>query len=98
LLLAAALAIGAAAHTPCVAADRAAEAKPRGEGFYQIFVRSYRDSNGARIGDLNGIRRSLDYLSGLGVTSVLLTPIQPSHFYHNYFASSFEGVDPAYGD
>jgi glycosidase len=32
------------------------------------------------------------------VTSILLTPINPSPFYHNYFASNFEGVDPDYGD
>lgn len=98
LLLAAALAIGAVSQTPSVAAERAAPAQPRSEVVYQIFVRSYRDSNGDRIGDLQGVRRSLDYLSKLGVTSILLTPIQPSHFYHNYFASSFEGVDPAFGD
>ncbi|MFL5494540.1 MAG: alpha-amylase family glycosyl hydrolase [Gemmatimonadales bacterium] len=69
-----------------------------GEVFYQIFVRSFRDSNGDQIGDLRGIQQKLDYLQDLGVTSILLTPINPSPFYHNYFASSFEGVDPAYGD
>jgi alpha-amylase len=68
------------------------------EVFYQIFVRSFRDGNGDHIGDLGGIRDKLGYLHDLGVTSILLTPINPSPFYHNYFASSFEGVDPAYGD
>jgi alpha-amylase len=67
------------------------------EVFYQIFVRSFRDSDGDRIGDLRGIRDKLGYLHDLGVTSILLTPINPSPFYHNYFASSFEGVDPEYG-
>jgi glycosidase len=67
------------------------------EVFYQIFVRSFRDSDGDRIGDLRGIQDKLDYLHDLGVTSILLTPINPSPFYHNYFASSFEGVDSAYG-
>jgi glycosidase len=69
-----------------------------GEVFYQIFVRSFRDSNGDRVGDLRGIQEKLGYLQDLGVTSVLLTPINPSPFYHNYFASSFQGVDSAYGD
>jgi glycosidase len=67
------------------------------EVFYQIFVRSFRDSDGDRIGDLRGIQGKLGYLHDLGVTSILLTPINPSPFYHNYFASSFEGVDPEYG-
>ena len=67
------------------------------EVFYQIFVRSFRDSDGDRIGDLRGIQDKLGYLHDLGVTSILLTPINPSPFYHNYFASSFEGVDPEYG-
>jgi glycosidase len=68
-----------------------------GEVFYQIFVRSFRDSNGDGIGDLRGIQEKLAYLQNLGVTSVLLTPINPSPFYHNYFASSFEGVDSSFG-
>jgi len=67
------------------------------EVFYQIFTRSMRDSNGDREGDLKGIEQSLPYLQRLGVTSILLTPIYPSSFYHNYFASDFEGVDPEFG-
>ncbi len=67
------------------------------EVFYHIFTRSMRDSNGDRQGDLTGIEQSLPYLQGLGVTSILLTPLYPSPFYHNYFASDFSGVDPAFG-
>ena len=67
------------------------------EVFYHIFTRSMRDSNGDGQGDLKGIVQSLDYLKGLGVTSILLTPLYPSPFYHNYFASDFEGVDPEFG-
>jgi alpha-amylase len=79
-------------------AANGARADHRGdEVFYQIFVRSFRDSDGDRIGDLRGIQDKLGYLHDLGVTSILLTPINPSLFYHNYFASSFEGVDPEYG-
>lgn len=67
------------------------------EAFYQIFTRSMRDSNGDGEGDLKGIEQSLPYLQRLGITSILLTPLYPSDFYHNYFASSFEGVDPKFG-
>jgi glycosidase len=67
------------------------------EIFYHIFTRSMRDSNGDRQGDLKGIEQSLPYLQKLGVTSILLTPLYPSPFYHNYFASDFDGVDPEYG-
>jgi alpha-amylase len=67
------------------------------EIFYQIFTRSMRDSNGDGEGDLRGIEQSLPYLRRLGVTSILLTPIQPSPFYHNYFPDRAEGIDPAFG-
>ena len=75
----------------------AAPAQIDDEVFYQIFTRSMRDSNGDGEGDLKGIEQSLGYLQELGVTSLLLTPIYPSPFYHNYFASDFDGVDPEYG-
>jgi alpha-amylase len=68
------------------------------EVFYKIFVRSFADSNRDRIGDFLGIEQRLGYLQDLGVTSLLLTPIVPSKFYHNYFASQFDGVDPSFGD
>jgi alpha-amylase len=70
----------------------------RSEIFYHIFVRSFRDSNGDRIGDLHGIMEKLDYLSFLGITSILLTPLYPSPVYHNYFATSFEDIDAEFGD
>lgn len=65
--------------------------------FYHIFVRSFADSNGDRQGDLAGIRAHLDYLQGLGVTTLLLTPLYPSPFYHNYFADDFAGLAPEFG-
>lgn len=83
----------AMAHAP--GPDRPAAV--RGEIFYQVFVRSFRDSNGDRIGDLDGLRQGIGYIEQLGVTAILLTPVQPSPFYHNYFASDFEGVAPEYG-
>jgi len=80
-------------------APRPAAAQSAGdEVVYQIFVRSFRDSNGDRIGDLRGIQEELGYLQDLGVTSLLLTPINPSPAYHNYFASSIWGVDSTFGN
>ena len=75
----------------------AAPAQMQDEVFYQIFTRSMRDSNGDGEGDLKGIEQSLPYLKRLGVTSILLTPLYPSAFYHNYFASDFDGIDPEFG-
>jgi glycosidase len=89
---------GAAAKPQTVAPTVAAPpAQLDREVFYQIFTRSMRDSNGDGEGDLKGIEHSLPYLQRLGVTSILLTPLYPSDFYHNYFASDFEGVDPEFG-
>lgn len=67
------------------------------EVIYHIFQRSFFDTNGDGHGDLNGIRTKLDYLQDLGVTSILLTPLYQSEFYHNYFATDFEKIDPQYG-
>ncbi len=102
-----ALLLGLSLLSPCASATanprRAAipmSASPQNlenEVFYQIFTRSMRDSNGDGEGDLKGIEQSLPYLQRLGVTSILLTPLYRSDFYHNYFASSFDGVDPEFG-
>jgi len=67
------------------------------EVIYHVFQRSFFDSNGDGHGDLNGIRVKLDYLQELGVTSLLLTPLYQSEFYHNYFATDFEKIDGEYG-
>ncbi len=78
-------------------ANAAASGTLENEVFYHIFTRSMRDSNGDREGDLKGIEQSLPYLQRLGVTCILLTPLYPSSFYHNYFASGFDGVNPEFG-
>jgi len=52
--------------------------------FYEIFVRSFNDSNGDGIGDINGITQKLDYLQSLGITGIWLMPINPSPSYHGY--------------
>jgi alpha amylase-like protein len=45
---------------------------------YQIYPRSFQDSNGDGIGELNGIRRRLNYLSWLGIDAIWISPIYPS--------------------
>lgn len=67
------------------------------EVIYHVFQRSFFDSNSDGHGDLNGIHQKLDYLQELGVTSILLTPLYQSEFYHNYFATDFEKIDQEYG-
>jgi len=64
---------------------------------YHVFQRSFYDSDGDGNGDLAGLTARLDYLQDLGVTTVLMVPLYPSIYYHNYFAESYEGVDPEYG-
>lgn len=82
---------------PTGATLRMPRAKAGEEVFYHVFFRSFRDSDGDRIGDLKGLTEKLDYLKDLGITSILLTPLQPSPYYHNYFATDFESTEPAYG-
>lgn len=92
-----AIAVPALAVPPAQAAASASRTSADGQVIYQIFVRSFRDSNGDRDGDLEGITSKLDYLKQLGVTTIMLTPLQPSPYYHNYFATAFKAIDPDYG-
>ena len=64
---------------------------------YQIFVASFRDSNGDGIGDIRGIIDSLPYLKDLGVEVLWLTPIQKSDSYHGYDISDYYAVDKRFG-
>ncbi|HEV2269549.1 MAG TPA: alpha-amylase family glycosyl hydrolase [Steroidobacteraceae bacterium] len=65
--------------------------------YYQIFVRSFADSNGDGVGDLNGITARLDYLKWLGVSGLWLTPIYPSPSYHGYDVTNYFAVNPQFG-
>ncbi|HEX2990211.1 MAG TPA: alpha-amylase family glycosyl hydrolase [Anaerolineales bacterium] len=65
--------------------------------FYEIFVRSFRDSDGDGIGDFNGIIEKLDYLDDLGIKGIWLMPINPSPSYHGYDVTDYYAVNPDYG-
>jgi glycosidase len=73
--------------------------------FYQIFVRSFKDSDGDGVGDFNGITEMLDYLNDgdpattgdLGVTGIWLMPITQSPSYHGYDVVDYYRVDSEYG-
>jgi alpha-glucosidase len=65
---------------------------------YEIYPRSFQDSNGDGIGDLNGITSRLDYLQKLGIDAIWLTPIYPSpQIDFGYDISDYENIDPQYG-
>jgi alpha-glucosidase len=70
----------------------------KGALIYEIYPRSFQDSNGDGIGDLNGIASRLDYLKALGVDAIWLTPIYPSpRIDFGYDISNYEDIDPQYG-
>lgn len=77
-----------------------AEEGPWWEGavFYEIYLRSFMDTNGDGVGDLNGITAKLDYLTELGIDAIWITPFYPSpQVDFGYDVSDYEGVDPLFG-
>ena len=65
---------------------------------YQIYPRSFADSNGDGVGDLPGLTSRLDYLQWLGVDAIWLSPIFPSPMADfGYDVSNYHDIDPAFG-
>jgi len=65
---------------------------------YEIYPRSFADTNGDGIGDLNGITQHLDYLKELGVDAIWITPFYPSpQVDFGYDISDYKAIDPQYG-
>ncbi len=73
--------------------------------FYEIFVRSFQDSDGDGIGDIQGMIQRLDYLNDgdptttddLGITGIWLMPINASPSYHSYDVTDYYTLNPDYG-
>lgn len=66
--------------------------------FYQVYPRSFQDSNGDGVGDLQGIITRLDYLQWLGITAVWISPIYPSPMADfGYDISDYTGIHPLFG-
>ena len=69
---------------------------------YEIFVYSFRDSDGDGIGDLKGVEEELNYICGeeedsLGCDMIWLMPVFPSPTYHKYDVTDYREIDPQYG-
>jgi len=66
--------------------------------FYEVYPRSFADSNNDGVGDLNGIASKLDYLKNLGVDAIWISPCFPSpQVDFGYDVSDYENIDPMYG-
>lgn len=104
LLLAA---VACAAPRPAAtSSDPSLHGWANGAVFYEVFVRSFQDSNGDGKGDLKGLVSRLDYLNdgrsatstSLGVDALWLMPVFASPSYHGYDTSDYENVNPDYGN
>ena len=73
--------------------------------FYEVFVRSFKDSDGDGVGDFAGLTASLDYLNDgdpstttdLGITGIWLMPVNPSPSYHGYDVTDYRDINPDFG-
>ncbi|NME69778.1 alpha-amylase family glycosyl hydrolase [Flammeovirga aprica] len=71
--------------------------KSTNEIVYQIFVRSFADSNGDDVGDILGVVNKLEYLHDLGITMILLMPVTQGVSYHKYDITDHYQIDEDYG-
>lgn len=67
--------------------------------FYQIYLRSFQDTNGDGYGDLEGVIKRLPYLAKLGIDFIWLSPFYKSHQYDNgYDVDDYKSIDPLFGN
>jgi len=93
------------ATRPAATAGRELPGWAPGAVFYEVFVRSFQDSNGDGKGDLDGLIARLDYLNDgnpatdtdLGVDALWLMPVFASPSYHGYDTTHYETINPDYG-
>jgi alpha-glucosidase len=88
----------ASAQTPTNAVDAEGHQWWQHAVFYEIYPRSFADGNNDGVGDLKGITSKLDYLHGLGVDAIWISPCFPSpQVDFGYDVSDYENIDPMYG-
>jgi alpha-amylase len=66
--------------------------------WYELFVRSFSDSDGDGVGDFAGATAKLDYLDDLGIGGIWLMPVAKAASYHGYDVTDYTAVEPDYGD
>src|SRR6202045_5313227 len=88
----------ACAHGPAKAVDQEGHQWWQHAVFYEIYPRSFADSNNDGVGDLKGIASKLDYLKDLGVDAIWISPCFPSpQVDFGYDVCDYENIDPMYG-
>jgi len=98
LLLGASLCAAGFAQTPSVGQTSASDPWYNHAVIYEIYPRSFRDTNGDGLGDLKGITQRLPYLESLGVDTIWIAPMFPSpQVDFGYDVSNYDAVDPQYG-
>lgn len=74
---------------------------PLNDIYYQVFIRSFADSDGDGIGDINGLTDNLDYIKDLGATAIWMLPFTQTEIdwlsYHGYRVTDYYEVHPEYG-
>ena len=97
------ISIGALAQT-ATSPTPSAQSQPTGPEWwrhaviYEIYPRSFQDSDGDGIGDIKGITTRLDYLHDLGIDAIWITPMYPSPgIDYGYDISDYSAIDPLYG-
>jgi glycosidase len=96
---------GSTETCPAMIGDPASDAWWRDRVFYEIFVRSFADSDGDGIGDLRGLIGKLDHLNDgdpttttdLGVTGIWLMPVAEAASYHGYDVTDYRAIEHDYG-
>ena len=81
-----------------ISAELEQEISRGGDAWYEIFVRSFCDSDEDGIGDLDGVTGKLDYVKELGFDGIWLMPVMPSQTYHKYDVTDYYSIDPEYGN
>ena len=64
---------------------------------YQLLTYTFADSDGDLVGDFNGIISKLDYLDGMGVSAIWISPAHPADSYHGYDVRDYNALDPKFG-